>query len=119
MPDIDLGSFLPMLSLAKILAHSNICLVRILKGVRNDLVPKKLVHLLQSPTFGLWEEDDVANGGNQVPGKEEVEEAKSKVLQGDGGALCEDQVERPVRKGGEGVATGANLGREDLNALTD
>lgn len=94
--------------------HSGGRCSRILHGVGYKLIAKELVHLLESLSFGLWEEEPVAEKCDDVEDEEDVE-----VLELDRGKRCrgelgEDQVDSPVGEGSNGVAQGANFHRENL-----
>lgn len=99
---------------SKLLAHDNIRGIRVLQGVWHSLISEELIHLFQSPPFCLGEEEEITACRNQVPGKEEIEEAEAKILQRNRGALCEDQIQRPISEGRQRISTSSDFGRKDL-----
>lgn len=98
----------------ELLTHGFLSGFRILQSMRNNLVAEQLVHLLECLPLRLGVEVDVTDHGNNVEGKEEVEEGKAQLSQGNGCTLSKDQIQTPVGECGDGVATGTNLGWEDL-----
>ena len=64
-----------------------------------SLISEELIHLFQGSPFRLGEEEEITTRRNQVPGKEEIEEAEAKILQRNRRALGENQIERPISEG--------------------
>jgi hypothetical protein len=63
---------------------------RLLQHFNHIVVTKYLIHLLETLSLGFWVEQGIANCGDEVECKEEVEKGETDVLQSNGGTLCKD-----------------------------
>lgn len=86
----------------------------ILESMRNKLVAKKLIHLLQSPALGFWEEKCKAQKGNHVEGEEDVKIPEADRREGVWTELGEDQVDGPVCESRDCIAQSTDLDRINL-----
>ena len=99
---------------SELLCHDGLRRRRILQRVRDYLVPKQLIHLLEGLAFRLWKEYNVADCSNEVEYEEEVEELEADTGKRDWGTLCEYKIQRPICEGGQRVAASSNGCWENL-----
>lgn len=102
---------------SSLLLHGGLGTLGILESVWYQLVSEELIHLFQSPALGLWEEEDVADHGDDVEDEEYVEVSEADGCQSLRAELRKDQVDGPVCEGGDGVSERANLHGEDLGGV--
>lgn len=89
----------------------------ILECVRNELVTKHGIHLLQSSALGLGIEEPERQQSHDIEDEEDVKVSKPDPSQGNGRELRKDEVDGPVGEGRDGVAQGADLDGEDLGRV--
>lgn len=87
------------------------------KGVRDDLVTKDLVHLFESLALGLREEEDDNQPVHEVGADEQKIELPAKVLQSNGRDLRDQHVGSPVRACANGSSDGSDTHGEDFTLV--
>lgn len=89
-------------------------LLHIRRSLRLIHTSKQDIHILQTAPFGLLDEESHEDAHGATEDAEHEERAPADVIDGIGGDFGDDEVEEPLRCGGEADAVCAETGWEDL-----